>query len=179
MFTGIADHCAAVKKIEDITAGKRFTITSKFKDISVGDSIAVNGVCLTVSTIKRSVFTCEVSPETLSVTCIEQLSEGDEVNVEQALRLSDRLGGHLVTGHIDGQVEVVSIEDRGEFTAVEFTKAGTNYDRCLMSKGSVTINGVSLTINYVSRENFTVMLVPQTLEKTTLLDLEIGQCVNH
>lgn len=178
MFTGIIHHSGMIKKIATIKGGKKFTIESEFEDLTLGESIAVNGICLTVTHIDKQTFECELSPETLHSTCAEQLGEGDAVNLERAMRLSDRLGGHLVTGHVDGQIEVMSVEPEGEFTKVTLTKTGTGLDRCLMPKGSVTLNGVSLTVNHVSRNEFSVMLIPQTKNITTLKDIAIGDWMN-
>ena len=140
-----------------------------------GDSIAVNGVCLTAVSFDDSHFVAHVSKETLSVT--EGLQYAHPVNLEKALRLSDRLGGHLVSGHVDGVGEVVRFESLGECWRLDI-KAPHAISKYIAVKGSICVDGVSLTVNHVARDTFSINLIPHTLENTTLKCLKAGSLVN-
>jgi riboflavin synthase len=179
MFTGIVE---AVGKIESMTpsaAGARLGIDAgglELTDVKAGDSIAVSGVCLTVTSLAGCVFTVDVSRETLD--CTQGLDRpGAEVNLERALRLADRLGGHLVSGHVDGVGEVTAFEPEGECwrLAVRAPEALAKY---IAPKGSITVNGVSLTVNRVRGREFEVNLIPHTLEMTNLRHIVCGSRVN-
>ena len=146
----------------------------------IGDSIAVNGVCLTVTEISAHQFTVDVSRETLSCTVglgTPSAHEGAHVNLEKALRLSDRLGGHLVSGHVDDIGEVVEFKDMNESWKLT-VRAPDSLAKYLASKGCITINGVSLTINQVSGSDFSVNLIPHTLKTTNLKNLRAGSRIN-
>jgi riboflavin synthase len=145
-------------------------------DVQLGDSIAVNGVCLTVVKIDGSDFTVDVSRETLSCTTGLELL-GGHVNLEKALRLSDRLGGHLVSGHVDGVGQVIAFNDIGESWRL-VVRAPQQLAKYIAVKGSITINGVSLTVNQVSGAEFEVNLIPHTLDVTMLNELKVGTKVN-
>jgi riboflavin synthase len=146
-------------------------------ELSLGESIAVNGVCLTVTLFSDGHFSADVSPETLERTTFARLSAGSKVNLERALRLSDRLGGHLVTGHIDGVAEVV--ERRMDGNAWRFTfQADAAICNQLVDKGSVAVDGISLTVNEVRSETFSLAVIPHTLAKTTLAERKVGDQVN-
>jgi len=146
-------------------------------NIKIGDSIAINGICQTVTSFNQNSFSAQISQETLSVTTFSKLKAGDKVNLERALTLSSRLGGHIVTGHIDGVAKVKHVEKQKEFCnlKLEFEQELTKY---IAKKGSITINGVSLTIADIVSNEFSVAVIPHTFENTTLKDLKIGDFVN-
>ncbi len=178
MFTGIIDHCGTIKRIEATAAGKRLWITCQFENLVEGESISVDGACLTVVSPQQHEFACDVSPETLKLTTIAQLKLGDKVNLERALQLSDRVGGHFVSGHVDQMCQVTKIQKLNEFTHIHFSGFTSDSLHLLVKKGSITINGVSLTLNEVSASSFEVMLIPETWEKTNLSDLQENDLVN-
>lgn len=179
MFSGIVTDVGVISRAEDRDGGLRLTVTTSalgLDDVQLGDSIAVNGVCLTVIALEGKSFVVEVSRETLNCTTgLEQ--PGGRVNLEKALRLSDRLGGHLVSGHVDGVGEVVAFVDLGESWRLS-VRAPQALAKYIAMKGSITINGVSLTINRVAGCEFEVNLIPHTLSVTTLGDLQAGARVN-
>jgi riboflavin synthase len=178
MFSGII---AAVGRLTHLTpreAGFRLTVESAglgLDDVSLGDSIACNGVCLTVVATEGSRFMVDVSPETLS--CTVGLDAPGEINLEKALRLSDRLGGHLVSGHVDGVGEVLRFDPVGDNRLLE-VRAPAELGRYIARKGSITVNGCSLTTNTVEGSVFTINLIPHTLEMTNLKHLKAGSKVN-
>ena len=179
MFSGIIADIGTITKAEDRDGGLRLAVETKalgMDDVQLGDSIAVNGVCLTVVALDGNDFTVDVSRETLDCTTgLEQ--QGAHVNLEKAMRLSDRIGGHLVSGHVDGVGEVVAFNDIGESWRL-VVRAPQELSKYIAVKGSITINGVSLTVNHVSGHEFEVNLIPHTLEVTTLNELEKGKRVN-
>ena len=178
MFTGIIEAVGQIKQVEQRDKGVRLTIVSErldFSDVAVGDSIAANGVCLTVIALAGNAYTVDVSQESLN--CTVGLSEPGEVNLEKAMRLSDRLGGHLVSGHVDGVGEVVKFEPVGESHLLQI-RAPRELARFIAPKGSITVNGVSLTVNEVRDDAFTINLIPHTLDVTTLKHLKPGARVN-
>lgn len=179
MFSGIIADAGLIKSVHDREGGLRLTVATEvlgMDDVQLGDSIAVNGVCLTVVQIDGSDFVVDVSRETLN--CTTGLEEkGKHVNLEKALRLSDRLGGHLVSGHVDGVGEVVAFNDIGESWRL-VVRAPQALSKYIATKGSITINGVSLTVNRVAGHEFEVNLIPHTLEVTTLNELKTGVRVN-
>ena len=178
MFSGII---AAIGQIQTITpreAGFRLKIEAGslgLEDVQLGDSIACNGVCLTVVQLEGNAFSVDVSPETLS--CTVGLSKPGPINMEKALRLSDRLGGHLVSGHVDGVGEVLRFDPVGDNRLLEI-RAPKALARFIARKGSITVNGTSLTTNDVGDDTFTINLIPHTLEMTTLHTLKPGSQVN-
>lgn len=179
MFSGIIADVGHIAEASDRDGGLRLVIATSaldLGDVQLGDSIAVNGVCLTVVAQTGDSFTVDVSRETLN--CTEGLDTiGSPVNLEKALRLADRLGGHLVSGHVDGVGEVVEFTDHGESwkLVVRAPQALAGY---IAVKGSITINGVSLTINQVSGSEFSVNLIPHTLLMTNLKNLRAGSRIN-
>lgn len=179
MFSGIIADAGLIKSVQDREGGLRIMIATEvlgLDDVETGDSIAVNGVCLTVIEIVGNDFIVDVSRETLS--CTTGLGEkGKHVNLEKALRLSDRLGGHLVSGHVDGVGEVIAFNDIGESWRL-IVRAPEVLSKFIATKGSITINGVSLTVNRVAGHEFEVNLIPHTLEVTTLNELKTGAQVN-
>lgn len=179
MFSGIIADVGTITRTADRNGGLRLSIQTRalgMEDVGLGDSIAVNGVCLTVVEKQGDSFTVDVSRETLNCTIgLEQ--QGGRVNLEKALRLADRLGGHLVSGHVDGVGEVMEFTDLGESwkLAVRAPQALAKY---IAVKGSIAINGVSLTVNQVDGAIFYVNLIPHTLAVTTLSELRAGTKVN-
>lgn len=178
MFTGIIQAIGRIHEYEARGADARMVIAGgglDFSDVAAGDSIAVDGVCLTAVALAPDSFTADVSAETLRVTA--GFTPGAEVNLEKALRLADRLGGHLVSGHVDGVGTVHRFAPAGESQLLEID-APVELARYLVRKGSVTVNGVSLTVNRVDGARFALNLIPHTLEATTLKTLRAGDRVN-
>ena len=178
MFTGIIAAVGCIEQATPLTGDVRFVIdagTLGLSDVAIGDSIAVNGCCLTAIDIAGERFTVDVSQETLR--CTTGLAVNADVNLEKALRLADRLGGHLVTGHVDGVGEVVRFARVGESWLLR-VRAPDDIAKYIARKGSITINGVSLTVNAVEGREFEVNLIPHTLEVTTLKHLKAGGKIN-
>ena len=178
MFTGIVDHCGVITALSHSSNAIRLSITSNFSDLILGESICVDGVCLTVIHSNEHCFECDISPETMHLTHAKNYQVGDFINLERAMRLSDRLSGHIVTGHVDGVLKINKFEKQNEFMLCEFSEIPDECCLYLTVKGSACINGVSLTINTVNQNNFSVMLIPHTLERTNLHKLKVGDCVN-
>ena len=185
MFTGIIQALGRLESIDVDAAGCRLEIDISAlngQNINLGDSIAVNGVCLTVVEYAQGRASFDVSVESLSKTCIENWKPGDELNLETALTLQTPLGGHIVTGHVDGIGEVVEREDAGDAIRMVF-RVPSSLGRYIAQKGSVCIDGVSLTTNELLEDNvdgttFAVMLVPHTLAVTSLKRLSAGHKVH-
>jgi len=179
MFTGIIEDQGTIKKIMRQGTAARMTIESRFpsQEISLGDSIAVDGACLTVTEINGSLFTVDLSPETLQRTTLGARRERDSVNLERALRLSDRLGGHLVTGHIDGIAAIKALTPNANAIEISFS-APQLIMRYLVERGSVAIDGISLTVNQCTAYGFSVMAIPFTSSHTTLNRKKAGDPVN-
>lgn len=179
MFTGIIEGLGTIAGRRTAGGGIVFDLEAGFEltDPTEGESIAVSGVCLTVYSIRGRRFSADVSPETLSRTKLGLLGPGDHVNLERALRLSDRLGGHLVSGHVDCMATVASRKETGKYTLFSFSvpKAQGRY---IIEKGSITIDGVSLTVNSCGPGDFAVSIIPHTLKVTTLGVLKVGSKVN-
>ena len=178
MFTGIVTSTGTIARLEPAAGGMRAAVDAPdlgLEDVAIGDSIAVNGVCLTVVSRQASRFEVELSAETLR--CTVGFERSGEVNLEKALRLSDRLGGHLVSGHVDGVGEVTRIEAAGDSRVVA-VRAPTELGRYIARKGSITVNGVSLTVNAANGAEFEVNLIPHTLQATNLKHLRGGARVN-
>jgi riboflavin synthase len=179
MFSGIISDVGKIALVEDREGGLRLEIATQaldLTDVKLGDSIAVNGVCLTVIAQKANTFTVDVSAETLN--CTVGLDEADSpVNLEKALCLADRLGGHLVSGHVDGVGEVIEFTDLGESWKLDI-RAPLALAKFIAFKGSITVNGVSLTINQVAGSVFSLNLIPHTLAMTNLKQLSAGSRVN-
>jgi riboflavin synthase len=180
MFTGIIQTVGRIARIERRGGDVRLTIdtaTLDMSDVALGDSIAVGGVCLTAVELGAQSFAADVSNETLSLTSFGQLGPGSRVNLEKALRLADRLGGHMVSGHVDGLGKVVSVTNDGRSQRWTFEVPPT-LTRYIAAKGSICIDGTSLTVNEVSANRFGVNLIPHTVEHTTFADRKAGDQVN-
>jgi riboflavin synthase len=178
VFTGIVAAQGSVRASVPTDKGARITLAAgglDLGDVRVGDSIAVDGCCLTVTGLSADAFTVDVSQETLD--CTAGFAVGAAVNLEKALRLADRLGGHLVSGHVDGVGEVTRFEPAGESWLLE-VQAPVLLAKYLARKGSITVNGVSLTVNRVEGERLSVNLIPHTLAVTNLAALRVGSRVN-
>lgn len=180
MFTGIIQAIGAIRAMQPIGGDLRLTIATgklDMTDVQLGDSIAVNGVCLTAVTLDSSSFSADVSRETLSLTSIGQLNLGSPVNLEKALTLSTRLGGHLVSGHVDGLGEVLERYD--DARSVRFRlKAPDGLAKYIAAKGSICVDGTSLTVNKVEGACFELNIVPHTLQETIMSGYRSGSKVN-
>ena len=180
MFTGIIQSKGSIKEIFSSSDGARLKINTHVLDLSdtnVGDSIAVDGVCLTVTELSESSFTADVSNETLTCTTFSALKQGKNVNLERSLRVNQGIDGHLVSGHVDGIGAVNSIEKDGDSVRIKIEVQG-DIIKYIAKKGSICINGVSLTVNSVENNFFDVNIVPHTLSATTLGDLSLQSNVN-
>lgn len=179
MFTGLVEEIGTVQSIAKSTKSARITIKADkvLEGIKVGDSIATNGVCLTATEFNSSSFTIDVMAETMRRSNLKNLQPGQDVNLERALRLGDRLGGHIVSGHIDGLGRISSFEK--EDNAVWITiDAEAEILKYIVQKGSIAIDGVSLTVAYVDESVFKVSIIPHTKDVTTLLRRKVGHEVN-
>ena len=179
MFSGIVAAVGRIESLTELEEGVRLSIhtgTLGMEDVAIGDSIASNGVCLTVVAIDGALAQFDVSRETLDCTAGLDAA-GSEVNLEKALRADDRLGGHIVTGHVDGVGEVLEFAPRGESHALVI-RAPRELAGYIARKGSITVNGVSLTVNAVDGTDFSINLIPHTVEVTTLKRLDPGSRVN-
>ncbi|MSR13001.1 MAG: riboflavin synthase [Gammaproteobacteria bacterium] len=180
MFTGIIQALGRIQSLTRAHAAQRVVIDSgglALNDVRLGDSIAVSGPCLTVTALSGTSFAVDVSPETLRLTTLGALAPGTTVNLEKALALGERLGGHLVSGHVDGVGIVAKRELRGEFVFFRIT-APAAMSRYIATKGSISVEGVSLTVNAIEADAFELLLIPHTLSQTTLGTLQIGSRVN-
>lgn len=180
MFTGIIQSKGSIKEIFSSSDGARLKINTNALDLSdskVGDSVAVDGVCLTVTELTESSFTADVSNETLTCTTFSALKQGKNVNLERSLRVNQGIDGHLVSGHVDGIGAVNSIEKDGDSVRIKIEVQG-DIIKYIAKKGSICINGVSLTVNSVENNFFDVNIVPHTLSATTLGDLSLQSNVN-
>lgn len=178
MFTGIIEEIGVIKEFSKSNDALITVSCQKvLEDVKLGDSIAINGVCQTVVKFDKTSFTVQVSSETLSVTNLANIKAGDKVNLERALTLSARLGGHLVSGHVDGLAKVKNIQKLSDFYNLKF-EVDKNLSKYIVKKGSVTINGISLTIANIIQNEFEIAIIPHTFENTTLKGLKIGDFVN-
>ncbi|HPD47018.1 MAG TPA: riboflavin synthase [Anaerohalosphaeraceae bacterium] len=179
MFTGIIEAVGTVRSVRPGGGGKVFSVDlgKVAEGVRPGDSIAVNGVCLTVSRLTGAVADFDVSGETLTRSTLAMLGPGGRVNLERAMRADGRFGGHIVLGHVDGTARIAAIERRGEFVEMRFIADAPLLDEIVM-KGSVAVDGISLTVAAIDGKGFSVALIPTTLGETTLGRARTGDVVN-
>ena len=179
MFTGLIEDAGRVSRWRAGAEGGELTFETALpgREISPGDSIAVNGCCLTVVKKTGRRLTVDVSPETLRRTNLVDLNEGDAINLERPLRVSDRLGGHWVTGHVDAVGQITRIDKSGEFTVFRF-RAAAAVGGLLVPKGSIAVDGISLTVNECTSRSFSAAIIPFTLAHTNLQTRGVGDRVN-
>lgn len=179
MFTGLIEDVGVIAGLRRENGSAVLTVETKLplRAMALGASIAVNGACLTVVKKSRGAFAADVSPETLRRTNLGELGVGSLVNLEQPMRLQERLGGHLVTGHVDGVGVIAAKAQQGEFTVFRF-RVPRELGRFLVSKGSVAVDGISLTVNDCGRDRFSVAIIPFTLRHTNLRARRVGAKVN-
>lgn len=179
MFTGIVEEKGVLKGVQHGANWLVLAIEASkvLENVSLGDSIAVNGVCLTVTSFTQTSFTADVMPETYEKTNLSSLSIGTKVNLERAMAADGRFGGHFVSGHVDGTGTVQSIKPLGNAVVYEI-RAAESLLYYMIPKGSITIDGTSLTILNVNSQSFTVSIIPHTLDHTTLKDRRVGDLVN-
>ena len=179
MFTGIIEEVGSINFFKIVSENAEISINCSkiLEGTKIGDSIAVNGVCQTVVNISETGFTAEVSKETLNVTNFLELKSGDKVNLERALTLNERIGGHIVSGHVDSVAKFVSAEKSNDFYNLKFD-VDEETARYIVKKGSITLNGISLTVADISGKILKVAVIPHTYENTNLSKLKQGQNVN-
>lgn len=178
MFTGIIQAIGNIEEKKVVPGGLALLVRSPFSSLELGESIAVDGVCLTVTKVACPGFWCELSPETLLKTIAGRYQPQQPVNLERALKVGDSLGGHWVSGHVDSAVEVSAIEKKDEFWKLTFSGFDELQRGYLVEKGSIALNGISLTLNEVSETSFSVMIIPHTWEKTTLKNIQLNHRLN-
>ena len=178
MFTGLIADLGEITEVARSADGVVLTVSSSLTgELSAGDSIAVNGVCLTATAVRDGRFDAEVMNETLRLSSLAQAGAGRRVNLELPMRVSDRFGGHVVQGHVDGVGRIVAVTPDGFSRQVEIG-APDDVLRYIVHKGSITVDGISLTVSGLGERSFTVSLIPETLERTNLGDAGIGTIVN-
>ena len=179
MFTGLIEAIGQARDIKRLGSEATLTlqVPSSFSDCRPGDSITVDGVCLTITDIRGNLFTLDISGETLDRSTLGELKGGGMVNLERAMRLSDRLGGHLVSGHVDDTGIVKRIDKKGRSWLIQVS-LDPCLGRYLIEKGSIAVDGISLTINRCTGDSFSVAIIPQTARMTTLLRKKVGDKVN-
>jgi riboflavin synthase len=178
MFTGLIADIGSVERVETVAEGSRLRVRTRLApELAAGDSVAVNGACLTAVSVDDGAFEAEVMNQTLRRTSLGPLEAGAVVNLELALRAGDRLGGHLVQGHVDGTGRVARVSDDGIARRLEI-EVPAELRRYIVERGSVTVDGVSLTVAALTDTGFEVSLVPETLERTTLGEVAIDRVVN-
>jgi len=179
MFTGLIQSVCSVRSAAKTADAMRLDIElgELANQVKTGDSIAINGACLTVSGIEGSTVRFDVSGETLTMTTLGNLTSAAPANVELALKPADRLGGHFVQGHIDGTATIRSVDRSGKFANITLTAGADLLDQMIV-KGSVAVDGVSLTIAAMTRDSFSIVVIPETLERTTLGTAKVGNIVN-
>ena len=180
MFTGIIEAIGSVARLQQLGSDWRLAINSEKLDLSdvvLGDSIAVNGCCLTVVELEKNIFSADVSNESMRCTALGEFKEGTRVNLEKAMLASGRLGGHIVSGHVDGVGTLIESTEDGASISLVY-EAPKEIAKYIAGKGSVCIDGISLTVNEVSGQNFTVNVIPHTQTETIIGDYKTGQNVN-
>jgi len=179
MFTGIVEAVGTVKTAQPKGGGLKLSvdISSLAEQVKLGDSVAVNGLCLTATNIQSSVVDFDVSGESISKTTIAQIKTGDKVNIELAMKAGGRFGGHIMQGHVDGTATVRSIDKKGDYKDITFAADKELLDDMVV-KGSVAVSGISLTVTRMDKTSFTVAIIPTTLSETVLNDIKVGDRVN-
>lgn len=179
MFTGIIEEKGVIEKITSNSRSCTLTICASkiFDDLKIGDSVAVNGICLTATTINPPYFTADVMAETMRKTSIGQLNKGSAVNLERAMQMGGRFGGHIVSGHIDGTGIIVGMQ-REENAVWVTISASDDIMKYIINKGSVALDGISLTVAEVQNDRFSVSIIPHTSSETTLLSKKTGSKIN-
>ncbi|MEK4632973.1 MULTISPECIES: riboflavin synthase [Bacillus] len=179
MFTGIVEETGTIQAIKKTGLSMALTIAASkvTSDVKLGDSIAVNGICLTVTGFSDKQFTVDVMPETVKATSLNGLSKGSKVNLERAMSANGRFGGHFVSGHVDGTAEITRIEKKSN-TVYYDLKLSPELTKTLVLKGSITVDGVSLTIFGLSDESVTVSVIPHTISETIFQTKTVGSTVN-
>jgi len=179
VFTGIIEEVGIIQELRFLSQGATVTVGAELssRGLKIGDSVAVNGVCLTATRLGAGFFVCDISAETLQVSTFRQMKQGNRVNLERSLMVGDRLGGHFVQGHVDGVGRLISktLSGAGFEVSFEFPR---ELERYLVYKGSISVNGISLTIASLSSGIFSVAVIPHTFESTNLNQLIIGDLVN-
>ncbi len=180
MFTGLIEEVGTVAAVQQTGGGSRLTIRAEkvLDKVALGDSIAIDGACTTVIAFDKTTFTIEASPETLDKTTFKNFKAGTPVNLERPLTPSSRIGGHYVTGHVDGLARIVSIEPQGISFIFMFEVEQPELAQYLVPKGSVAVSGISLTVNTVDANRFSVAIIPHTMAHTTLGHVKAGDSVN-
>ena len=179
MFTGIVEEIGKIQNVKKNVKSSVLTIEGNkiFEDINIGDSISVNGVCLTVTTFSNNTFTADVMNETISRSSLGQLKNGSSVNLERAISANGRFGGHIVSGHIDGIGKIIKIEK--DDNSIWYTIAvKDNLMKYIVEKGSIAIDGISLTIAKVAVNDFSISIIPHTVQETILSHRSVGDIVN-
>ncbi len=179
MFTGIIEEAGVIRSLKPSSAGARMFVDAGriSEGMKIGDSVAVNGVCLTATAIQGQGFFCDLSAETMNRSSFRQAREGMLVNLERSLALGDRLGGHWMQGHVDGVGRLLAVVPSGEGFAMEFA-VPQELERYLVSKGSVAVDGISLTVATLAKDRFGVAVIPYTFRSTNLQRLTVGDMVN-
>jgi riboflavin synthase len=178
VFTGLIADLGTVTDVHSSAEGVRLMVSSTLaSELAEGDSVAVNGVCLTATDVGEAAFTAEVMNETLRLSSLAEARPGSPVNLELALRATDRLGGHVVQGHVDGTGAILATQTDGFARRVEIS-APPEVLRYVVHKGSITVDGISLTVAALGDRSFTVSLIPETLQRTNLGEAEVGAVVN-
>lgn len=179
MFTGIIEEVGVIRELRFLSEGARITLSAKgiSAEVKIGESISVNGVCLTATRVEADRFLCDISAETLRRSSFKQAKEGTRVNLERALRVGDRLGGHFVLGHVDEVGKLIAKTTIGQGFEMSFD-CPRELERYLVYKGSIAVNGISLTISSLDRRAFSVSIIPHTFQSTNLKHLTIGDPVN-
>ena len=178
MFTGLIEQVGKIIVCQPSEKGLRVTIQSRWDDLVLGESIAVDGMCLTVTNISNQQFNCDISSETLRVTTAGEFVAGKDVNLERALQVGARLGGHFVLGHVDAVCKVAAIQNSGDCIEYHIELLTPEHQRYVLPKGSVCLNGVSLTINKLIPGGFSIMIIPHTQAETNFSQLKIGSHLN-
>jgi riboflavin synthase len=179
MFTGIITEIGKIKRFSGGASGAAVEIsaTQSLKNLKKGGSIAVDGICLTLTKVTERSFTADLSPETVEKTAARFFKAGRPVNLELPLAAGEPIGGHYLTGHVDGTAQIIKIEKKGHYLLISF-QINPELSKSIVKKGSIAVDGISLTVNEINPNNFSVMLIPETIKNTTLAGKKLGELVN-